>query len=153
MRGRVRWIALAVGAIVVVFGVVLALNVNGSDPNVTKGRFTGSNDPAPAFTVKTLDGTKLSLADLAGKTVVVNFWNSWCQPCQQEAPALATFYDRHKDEPDFAMVGIVRDDTQTGDTRLREARGRRLDRRVRPEEQGRARVRHHRPTGDVRHRP
>jgi cytochrome c biogenesis protein CcmG/thiol:disulfide interchange protein DsbE len=112
MRGRVRWISLAVGAIVVVFGVVLALNVNGSDPNVTKGRFTGSNDPAPAFTVKTVDGKDLSLADLAGKTVVVNFWNSWCQPCQQEAPALATFYDRHKDEPDFAMVGIVRDDTE-----------------------------------------
>jgi cytochrome c biogenesis protein CcmG/thiol:disulfide interchange protein DsbE len=112
VKGRVRWIALAVGAIVIVFGVVLALNVNGSDPNVTKGRFTGSNDPAPAFAVTTLDGKELSLADLAGKTVVVNFWNSWCAPCQQEAPALATFYARHKDEPDFAMVGIVRDDTQ-----------------------------------------
>jgi thiol-disulfide isomerase/thioredoxin len=121
MRGRVRWIALAVGAIVVVFGVVLALNVNGNDPNVTKGRFTGSNDPAPAFTVKTLDGTELSLADLAGKTVVVNFWNSWCQPCQQEAPALATFYDRHKDEPDCHGRHRAHD-TQTA-TQLREAQG------------------------------
>jgi peroxiredoxin len=110
---RVRWIALAVGAVVVLFGVVLALNVSGSDPNTDKGRFTGSNDPAPAFTVTKLDGSELSLSDLAGKTVVVNFWNTWCAPCNQEAPALAEFYERHKHDPDFAMVGIVRDDTQS----------------------------------------
>jgi cytochrome c biogenesis protein CcmG/thiol:disulfide interchange protein DsbE len=44
--------------------------------------------------------------------VVVNFWNTWCIPCLQEAPALHEFYDRHQDEPDFLMVGIVRDDTE-----------------------------------------
>ena len=112
VSGRVRWIALAVGAVVIVLGVVLALNVGTSDPNVTEGRFTGSNDPAPAFTLETLAGTDVSLADYAGKTVVVNFWNSWCAPCIEEAPALAEFYERHKDEPDFAMIGIVRDDTE-----------------------------------------
>jgi peroxiredoxin len=111
MTGRVRWIALGVGVVVVLFGVVLALNVSSAEPNTNEGRFTGSGDPAPAFTVTTLDGNTLALADLAGKTVVVNFWNTWCAPCKQEAPALAEFYDRHKDESDFAMVGIVRDDT------------------------------------------
>jgi cytochrome c biogenesis protein CcmG, thiol:disulfide interchange protein DsbE len=111
MTGRVRWIALGVGVVVVLFGVVLALNVSSAEPNTNEGRFTGSDEPAPAFTVTTLDGNTLSLADLAGKTVVVNFWNTWCAPCKEEAPALAEFYDRHKDESDFAMVGIVRDDT------------------------------------------
>ena len=121
-RRKVRWIALGVGLVVVVLGIVLALNVSGSDPNVTKGRFTGkdvvapgfalvsNNDTAPAFTLETLDGQQLALSDLAGKTVVVNFWNTWCAPCIQEAPALREFYELHKDEPDFAMVGIVRDD-------------------------------------------
>jgi thiol-disulfide isomerase/thioredoxin len=110
---RIRWIALAVGAVVVLFGVVLALNVSGAEPNTDKGRFTGSKDPAPAFTVEKLEGGKLSLSDLAGKTIVVNFWNTWCAPCNQEAPALAEFYQRHKNDPDFAMVGIVRDDTRS----------------------------------------
>jgi cytochrome c biogenesis protein CcmG, thiol:disulfide interchange protein DsbE len=109
---RVRWIALGVGVVVVLFGVVLALNVDGSDPNVEEGRFTGSPTRAPAFTVETLDGEDLSLADLAGKTVVVNFWNTWCIPCIKEAPALKEFYERHADESDFAMIGIVRDDEE-----------------------------------------
>jgi peroxiredoxin len=112
VKARIRWIAIGVGIVVVVLGVVLALNVNGSDPNVTKGRFTGSNDPAPSFTVTTLDGKQVSLSQLQGKTVVVNFWNSWCAPCQQEAPALAQFYAQHKNDPNFAMIGIVRDDTE-----------------------------------------
>jgi cytochrome c biogenesis protein CcmG/thiol:disulfide interchange protein DsbE len=122
MTTRVRWIAMAVGTFVIVLGVVLALNVEGSDPNVREGRFTGrdtiapgfalvsDNATAPAFTLETLDGTPLRLSDLAGKAVVVNFWNTWCAPCIEEAPALKEFYERHKDEPDFAMVGIVRDD-------------------------------------------
>jgi cytochrome c biogenesis protein CcmG, thiol:disulfide interchange protein DsbE len=111
MTGRVRWMALGVGVVIVLFGVVLALNVSSAEPNTNEGRFIGSNEPAPAFTVTTLDGATLSSADLAGKTVVVNFWNTWCAPCKEEAPALAEFYDRHRDESDFAMVGIVRDDT------------------------------------------
>jgi cytochrome c biogenesis protein CcmG, thiol:disulfide interchange protein DsbE len=124
---RVRWIALGVGVVVVVLGVVLALNVSTSDPNVERGRFTGKNEiapgfalvsanrTAPAFALETLDGEQLRLSDLAGKTVVVNFWNSWCPPCIEEAPALKEFYERHKNEPDFAMVGIVRDPQRTED--------------------------------------
>ena len=40
----------------------------------------------------------------------MNFFNSWCIPCQQEAPALKAFYDEHKDESDFEMIGIIIDD-------------------------------------------
>ncbi|MGQ0825322.1 MAG: TlpA family protein disulfide reductase [Actinomycetota bacterium] len=109
---RVRAIASAVGAAIVALGVVLALNTSGADPNVEKGRFAGRDVAAPPFTVQTLDGASLSLADLHDKTVVVNFWNTWCIPCIAEAPALAAFYERHRAESDFVMIGIVRDDTE-----------------------------------------
>ncbi len=44
--------------------------------------------PMPAVALTTMDGTELSLSDLRGKVTVVNFWSSWCVPCQEEAPAL-----------------------------------------------------------------
>ena len=44
--------------------------------------------PAPAFDLETLDGGRLSLADLRGSAVVLNFWASWCIPCREEAPLL-----------------------------------------------------------------
>jgi len=108
-----RWVALGVAVVVVVFGVILALNV-GSDPQAeaTKSELLGK--PAPDVALTTLDGQPLTSADLVGKTVVVNFWNTWCIPCQEELPALKRFWAAHDDDPDVVMLGIVRrDDTKT----------------------------------------
>ncbi len=107
MKLRARWIALAVGVVIVAFGVVLAVQ-HRSEAAVP--RLVQQHGTAPSFKLTTLDGTTLDSASLQGKTVVVNFFNSWCIPCQQESPALKAFYAEHKNEPDFAMVGIVHDD-------------------------------------------
>src|SRR3954447_25467364 len=110
MRLRARWIALLVGLVLVAFGVVLAVQ-HRNEPSVP--RLVQEHADVPAFNVTTLDGKKLDAASLRGKTYVVNFFNSWCIPCQQEAPALQAFYDAHKDERDFAMLGIVRQDEES----------------------------------------
>jgi cytochrome c biogenesis protein CcmG/thiol:disulfide interchange protein DsbE len=106
---RARWIALMVGVVLVAFGVVLAVQ-HRDEPSVP--RLVQEHAVVPAFSVTTLDGTKIDAASLRGKTYVVNFFNSWCIPCHQEAPALQAFYDAHKGERDFAMIGIVRQDEE-----------------------------------------
>ena len=110
MSHRVRWIAVAVAAVLVAFGVVLAVQ-HRSEPSVP--RLVLEHAHAPDFTLKTLDGKSITSSDLKNKTYVVNFFNSWCIPCQQEAPALKAFYAEHRKEADFAMIGIIIDDDAT----------------------------------------
>lgn len=54
-------------------------------------------DKAPNFEAYTLDGDKVSLADLRGSVVLLNFWATWCGPCKQEMPLLDIFYRKFKD--------------------------------------------------------
>src|SRR3990172_1402449 len=52
---------------------------------------------APDFTLDTLDGNKITLSELRGRSVVVNFWATWCPPCRAETPALEKSYEQYKD--------------------------------------------------------
>ncbi len=54
-------------------------------------------DPAPDFTLPTLDGNSASLADYRGKVVLLNFWATWCPPCIWEMPSMESLYQRFKD--------------------------------------------------------
>jgi thiol-disulfide isomerase/thioredoxin len=61
--------------------------------------------PAPPFRVEALDGSgELALADYAGRPLALNFWASWCGPCQREMPALVDFA---RATPGLAVVGIA----------------------------------------------
>ena len=63
--------------------------------------------PAPDFTLNTLDGKPVTLSQLKGKRVLVNFWASWCAPCLEEIPALkAAYADLRKTSPDIEFIGI-----------------------------------------------
>jgi len=61
--------------------------------------------PAPGFTLADLDGHRVSLADFAGRTVVVDFWATWCEPCAHQIPVLNDF---HREQPDdgVAVLGV-----------------------------------------------
>ncbi|MFQ5614058.1 MAG: TlpA family protein disulfide reductase [Anaerolineae bacterium] len=56
------------------------------------------NSPAPDFTLDDLDGNRVTLADHQGQPVLINFWATWCGPCEAEMPAINEAYLAHRDE-------------------------------------------------------
>lgn len=60
---------------------------------------------APDFTLQTAEGATITLSELRGKPLLINFWASWCPPCRAEMPALQEIYEANK-ENDFVVLGI-----------------------------------------------
>jgi thiol-disulfide isomerase/thioredoxin len=91
---------VAVAAIAVILVLVL---VRGCDEEqATTGASGGT-----ALAGETLDGGSFDLADTRGRPTVVNFFASWCPPCNEEAPELVAFAEAH---PDIAFVGVATND-------------------------------------------
>jgi len=63
--------------------------------------------PAGDFQLRTLDGKKISLTDLRGKVVLVNFWTTWCSACVSEMPELIALQKKHGDN--LAIIGVSLD--------------------------------------------
>ncbi len=61
--------------------------------------------PAPAFTLATLAGDQAALGQFKGQVVLVNFWATWCGPCQQEMPLLDQMYKKYK-PAGFTLIGV-----------------------------------------------
>ncbi len=70
---------------------------------------SGTTDCRPPVQLVTLDGAPLGDEALRGQVILVNFWATWCGPCQREIPALEAVYERHKAEG-FTIVGMVTGD-------------------------------------------
>jgi thiol-disulfide isomerase/thioredoxin len=62
--------------------------------------------------MKALDGTKFTLKQLEGKTVLINLWATWCGPCRMEMPELVKLEDEYKDKG-FMVLGLDTDDSDT----------------------------------------
>ena len=71
--------------------------------------FAAPAKPAPGFTLNTLDGRAVRLADYRGKVVMVNFWATWCAGCRVEMPRFVEQYRRNHAKG-LEIIGISMDD-------------------------------------------
>src|SRR6266702_6966397 len=85
-------------------------SANSQSPEAEAMQMRGK--PAPAFTLVTLDGKKVSLSDYKGRPVLVNFWATWCGPCKVEMPWFEDFRKQYAAQG-FEVLGLA-DDTDAG---------------------------------------
>lgn len=105
---KARWIALAV--LVVAAGLVAVLATR-PPAAATEVDTPLLGHQAPDASGTTVTGGSLRLSTLRGRWVVVNFFASWCQPCQEEEADLVAFAYQHRGPQDAALVGVVYDDS------------------------------------------
>ena len=72
---------------------------------------------APDFSLKTVDGKKISLSDYKGKAVLINFWATWCAPCKIEMPWLVALRTQYAGQG-FEILGVSEDDADTPRAKL-----------------------------------
>jgi cytochrome c biogenesis protein CcmG/thiol:disulfide interchange protein DsbE len=99
-----QYLIFVVALIIVGATLVYAVAGRGSAP-LREG-------PAPDFTLELFDGGQLSLNELRGQVVVLNFWASWCPPCRQEAPILEAVSEQYRGQG-VTFVGLNYEDADS----------------------------------------
>lgn len=64
---------------------------------------------APDFSFTSSEGEYISLEDLQGKVVLLDFWGTWCPPCVESVPELRNLHKKYSKEPSFVLIGISSD--------------------------------------------
>ncbi len=111
---RARWAGRALMAVI---AAVFAIDAAAVSRDWTRLRPVGSGGPAPGFELPRIDGQgrvgpeRTSLASLRGRVVVIDFWETWCQPCRVSMPAVERVVARHERD-DVALLSVCSDGTR-----------------------------------------
>lgn len=100
----VLYVTLSLAAVVALLVGVLATRKPASDRPVYSALI---NKPAPDITGKTIDGRQFQLSQFSGKWVLVNFFATWCTPCQKEHPEIQSWSREHADAGNGEVVAVV----------------------------------------------
>jgi peroxiredoxin len=100
---------IQIAAVAATVGLIVVSCSRPSNLPTSELKSEGQRKPAPNFTLKDADGNPVNLADYRGKVVLVNFWATWCGPCEMEIPWFVEFEQKYKDQG-FAVLGVSMDD-------------------------------------------
>jgi len=117
-RRRPRAVMLAALAVAVVVGALVAVLATRPPASSTEAASPLLGRPAPVVTGTALTGGAVDLSSLRGRFVVVNFFASWCPPCQVEQPELVQFAFQHRAAADAQVLGVVFSDRNASAARF-----------------------------------
>lgn len=107
--------------VILAFFALLALVVKAQDGS---GDLVKVGQQMPAFTIVNDNGTQTFSSSLKGKVILVNFFATWCPPCQKElAEVQKTLWPKYKDNKDFALLVIGREHTDAELLKYNEKKG------------------------------
>lgn len=93
----------------VTIGLVYSCSGPASSSNTVASKSASDRKPAPDFTLKDAEGHNVKLSDFRGKVVLLNFWATWCGPCQLEIPWFIDFEKQYKSQG-LEVIGVSMDD-------------------------------------------
>ena len=100
------------GRALVWLGVIVLLVIVGLQLLKVQQGSVQVGKPVPNFTLTTFDGEQIEFDSLKGKVVLINFWASWCTPCEQEAADLETAWQQYQPGGEVVFLGIDWTDTE-----------------------------------------
>jgi len=106
-RPRIRWEWIFVWIAVLALLLLLFFGLRRAQQGPV-----GIGQRAPDFILTTFDGQQYNLSELKGKVVLVNFWASWCKPCEQEAADLEAAWRFYRPRQDVVFLGVDWTDTE-----------------------------------------
>jgi len=92
-----------------IVGLLLSLNLASASAQFPISRESILNKPAPEFTIRDLNGVSIDLVSFRGKVVLLNFWATWCGPCEVEMPIFAEWQSQYGPQG-LQVIGISMDD-------------------------------------------
>jgi cytochrome c biogenesis protein CcmG/thiol:disulfide interchange protein DsbE len=113
-RGRSTWLGITIswGVLFAWLGILALLVVLALGLMRTQQGPVSQGKTVPSFTLTTFQGEQIAIEDLRGKVVLINFWASWCKPCEQEAADLEAAWRFYQPRGDVVFLGIDYVDTE-----------------------------------------
>jgi cytochrome c biogenesis protein CcmG/thiol:disulfide interchange protein DsbE len=102
-----RWVVIVVFAVLLGFLALIGWGLKNAQQGPVQ-----IGQKVPDFELTSFDGQKFATEDLRGKVIVLNFWASWCKPCEQEAAELEEAWNYYKDSGEVQFLGVDYVDTE-----------------------------------------